>query len=372
MAITEAGVEDELAKEISGRFQVEVETDINKVYFKSDLSAVYEGNLSLRCMNRLILLLERSRFKNLDGLYPIVKRVDYGWLIEPKRTFRIEVRRRGTHPFTSLEAASKIGQAVIDGYASSTGRKLKVDLESPDVEFWALIKDDEVQFGVNTTGGSLHKRGYRIYQHPASIRTTLACGLIYLSEWRSSEPFLDPMCGGGTIPIEAALMARKVPLDAFGREFAFFNLKFFDEGEYGKVKAKLKGEASDGPFPIYGIDISRKYIAGARENAKSAGVRDTVEFILGDGLNLNVLNFEPRFIVVNPPYGVRLSCPSLKEFYFKMINSVKKASSKATIVAVTTATNEFKAAARRAGAQLVEERRTFHGEMPGSILKLRI
>lgn len=372
LAITEAGIEDVLAKEVYERFRVKVKTDVNKVYFRSGLNAVYEGNLSLRCMNKLILLLERASFRSLDDLYSMAEGIDYEWLMEPNQTFKVKVRRKGEHPFTSLEAASRIGQAIIDSYASSTGRKLKVNLKAPDVEFWALIKGDEAQIGVNTTGESLHKRRYRVYQHPASIKTTLACGLIYLSGWRFSEPFLDPMCGGGTIPIEAALMARNVPLDAFGRKFAFFDLKFFNEEDYAKAKAKLGKGTSSAASPIYGIDISRRHIIGAKENAKSAGVGDTVEFILGDGLNLNALKLEPKFIVVNPPYGVRLGCPALKEFYFRMIDSVRKASPKATIVAVTTAIKEFKAAARRAGAQLTEERRTFHGEAPGSIFKLEV
>lgn len=219
MATTISGLEDVASEEISKLLNTPVCPDKGRVFFETNLEGIYVANLLSRCLHRLFILLHSGVAQGLKDIYNQVKSLPFTEYIAPNQSFAIRAQRSGEHDFTSLDIASIAGKAVIDGYLEERGVRLRVDLNQPDVEIYVLLRDGELLVGINTTGESLHKRGYRVYDHPAAIKTTLASGMILLSGWKPEEVFLDPMCGGATIPIEAALMARRVPNNAFGRKF---------------------------------------------------------------------------------------------------------------------------------------------------------
>jgi len=300
------GLEDIVAMEIEGLTGARCEVDVNKVFFKGDIELIPKLNYLSRCANRIFILLLRERFEGLNDIYSCSRSISLLDYVEPDQTFAVRATRHGTHNFTSLDVARVVGQAIIDSYLDEKGSRLKVDLESPDIEVQALVRGDEIILGINTSGESLAKRGYRVYQHPAPIKPTIACCLIMLSGWRSDSSLLDPMCGGGTIPIEAALMARNVPPGGFRKNFAFEKFRFLDPSAFLRVKEDASNCVNREKYEIIGIEKYKKHVEGAKMNAKSAGVLDTVKIVHADATKWD---YEPKpdFIVTNPPYGLRIA-----------------------------------------------------------------
>lgn len=204
IATTNQGLEDIVAEEINESFQIKAYPGIGLVKFEGEFDLIYKVNLKCRTIHKLILLLHETKFKDLNDLYKEVKSIDFSEYIKRDHSFAVRTERIGLHNFTSIDASAIIGKAIIDSYKEIKGIRLKVNLDNPDIEFYCRIKHNEFLIGINTTGESLHKRGYRVYNHPASLKTTLACSMIKISEWKGREILLDPMCGGGTIPIETA------------------------------------------------------------------------------------------------------------------------------------------------------------------------
>ncbi|RLG47958.1 MAG: class I SAM-dependent RNA methyltransferase [Thermoproteota archaeon] len=300
------GLEDIVAREIEGLTGTRCEVDINKVFFSGDLELIPKLNYLSRCANRIFILLLRERFEDINDIYSHSRSISLSDYVEPDQTFAVRATRHGFHDFTSLDVARVVGQAIIDSYLDERGSRLKVNLENPDVEVQALVRDDELILGFNTSGEALAKRGYRVYQHPAPIKPTIACCLLILSGWRPSSSLLDPMCGGGTIPIEAALMARNIPPGSFRRNFAFEKFRFLDPSLFLEVKEEASVHVNTEKYEITGIEKYKNHVNGAIMNAKSAGVIDTVKIIQADATKWDYKP-KPEFIVTNPPYGLRIA-----------------------------------------------------------------
>lgn len=367
MATTVQGLEDVVAEEIEELIEKKTYPERGRVEFEGALREMYRVNLRSRCANRVFLILEKERVENLEEIYRVARDVDYTQIISENQSFAVRAKRVGEHKFRSPDIASEVGRAVIDSFRDSTGERLKVNLDEPDVEIYALLRDDELIISVNTTGESLHKRGYRKYQHHAPIKPTLGASLIRMSGWTPSEPLLDPMCGSGTIPIEAALMALRVKNQ---RDFAFKRLKIHDEELFREeLEKEFQSEISG---RIVGMDISPKNVEGARKNAEFAGVLDKIEFLEGDAKRLeDFIDFSPKFVVVNPPYGIRSSRKgAIKELYEKFMYSLEKISDYTTLVLITAAEREFRETLEKVRANEVEERFVLYGDLPARVFKV--
>jgi tRNA (guanine6-N2)-methyltransferase len=207
----------------------------------------------------------------------------------------------GEHGFTSVDVARVAGQAVIDAYLEAKGTRLKVDLTSPDVVVCVEIRYDRCYVGIDTTGESLHRRGYRVYQHPASLKPSIAYALIRIAEWNAGESLLDPFCGSGTICIEAARFAWRMPNLLRKDTFLFWKLPFLPLEEFRDMILNLDRRIKKGELSIRGCDISPKHIEGAKQNASKADVK--VSFYICDATEVE-LNCDK--LIANPPYGLRL------------------------------------------------------------------
>jgi tRNA (guanine6-N2)-methyltransferase len=372
MATTITGFEDVSAKEVKELLGVKVRCDYGRIFFESGLDAIYRVNLLGRCIHKLFLVLEKTKFQSLNDIYKQTKNIDFRWIINPNQTFAVRAERYGEHPFTSMDVASKVGQAIIDSYKDSTGKRLKVNLKNPDVELYAFVRFDEFILALNTTGESLHRRGYRVYQHPAALKTSLACCMLRYGGWFSSQPLLDPMCGGGTIPIEAALIVKQKTLDSFGREFAFKKLKLFDENLYTKTRESLTLKDVKVKPKIFGVEVSPKHLEGAKLNASSAGVAEDVVFVLGDATKLSkyLKDFKPEFVAVNLPYGIRSSRKKvLERLYKEFLASLRDVTDRAILVALTSAKEYFKKALEVVGFGEIGEKEVMHGNLKVTVFK---
>ncbi len=300
------------------------------IRFKGTLKDCITLNYVSRSLHRIILLLVKGTFQKLDEIYKMVRSFSFTDIIQQEQSLAVRAQRHGTHDFTSLDVASKVGQAVIDSYLDEKKIRLKVNLNEPDVILRAYVVDDFFFLGVDTTGDeSLHRRGYRVYQHPAPLKPTIAYSLVRLSRWKSEESFIDPMCGSGTIPIEAVRYAWKVP-SGFSRKsgYAFQKLKFFDQQEFQRIKDEFDSNIQKFKVDVHGCDLFRKHVEGAKLNAKEAGV--DVNFFVGDATKVN-LDYD--VIVTNPPYGLRIASKKvLDKLYRGFAENLLKSSWKKLVV----------------------------------------
>ena len=155
-ATVSPGIEDVASKEVEEIIGCKAIPDVGKVFFEADAKSVYILNLKGSTLNKVMIQLCRENFAELDDLYRLAKKIDYAWIIEANQSFAVRSKRVGTHNFTSLDVARVVGQAIIDSYLEAYGKRLKVNLDAPDVEFHTLVRNQEFILGVNTTGISLH------------------------------------------------------------------------------------------------------------------------------------------------------------------------------------------------------------------------
>jgi len=324
-ATTFKGLEEALAGEIAGLGGEEISAGTGSVAFSGNMELCYRSNLWLRTANRVVLLLAEFPAPTPAALYEGVRSIPWPDLFSPDRTIAVDATVRDSGITHSHFAAQKTKDALADRFRETAGRRPDVDVKSPEVRIVVRIVRDECAVSLDTSGESLNRRGYRSNPSEASLKETLAAGLLLLAGWQGDEPLIDPACGAGTIPIEAALLAGNIAPGSFGRSFGFQRLHGFDRKRWEALLTEAR-EAARRPPPvrIEGSDIAPAVVAGAMKNAKAAKVLERVLFNARAIRNLDP-GAGPGTILCNPPYGVRL--PAGKEaegFYREMGEALKK------------------------------------------------
>jgi len=374
-ATTVIGLEDIAAMEVERLLGFKAEQDVGRILFEGKVSDIYMLNLKARTINKLFIQLCRSNFESLDKIYRIARNLDYTWIIDPQQSFAVRTERIGMHDFTSMDVSRAVGQAIIDSYMNTVGKRLKVNLDEPDVEVYCLVRNDEFLMGVNTTGASLHKRHYRVYSHPAALKPTIASAMLKIGGWPQNNRLIDPMCGGATIPIEAALEAKGIPPGKWREDFAFLKLKICSRDDYEKLKAEeTGGRRLEKGFTIFAMEKFAKHMEGGIENAKKAGVYEAINFKIGDATRIEDypdVNFD--LVVVNPPYGLRANPKEgVRKLYEKFLQALKNRLTGSTLVLITAASKRFREVAENAGMAVMDERKVWHGELLTSIFTCKI
>ena len=374
-ATTVIGLEDVASKEVESLTGARAEPDVGRIAFEGSLEDVYRLNLKASTINKVFIELCRSTFEGLNDIYRLAKSLDYTWILDAQQTFAIRSERIGVHNFTSMDVSRVAGQAVIDSFANATGKRLKVNLDEPDVEIYCLVRNSDFIMGVNTTGVSLHKRGYRVYSHPAALKPTIASAMLRIGGWTQVKSLIDPMCGGATIPIEAALEASGIPPNHLRKDFAFLKLKICSQKDFEEVRAETLAKRKEkGAYAIYAMEKFAKHMQGGIENAKKAGVQEAIKFKIGDATNPRDYP-EEKFdlIVVNPPYGLRANPKEgVRRLYESFLKALKAKSPEATLVIITAASKRFREAAENAGITIIEDRKIWHGELLTSIFTCKL
>ncbi|MHA1754094.1 MAG: tRNA (guanine(6)-N2)-methyltransferase [Candidatus Odinarchaeia archaeon] len=341
---------------------------VGKVFLEGDIDSIYCLNLKSRILNKIFIKLAQQEFENLDEIYSIARRLDYTEYIKPQMSFAVTTERVGGHDFTSIDVSRVVGQAVIDSYRHSKGIRLKVDLDDPDINIYCLVRDKEFLIGLNTTGYSLHKRSYRVYNHPAALKPNIASAMINIVNWKPEKTFVDPMCGGGTIPIEACLKALNIPPNLDRETFNFLKLDFFEPSEFNELKAKFSSQIKDLKTDIYGIEKFPHYFKGGLRNLEEAKLVNYVKLILGDGTNVKFYPKDTEFIVVNPPYGLRLKPKEkIENLYDRFLKCVKKIGLGIKLCVITASKRKFKEATYRNDIEIIDELIVYHGTLLSTI-----
>lgn len=324
VAKTFAGLEHLLAHELVAIGADDIDVHTRSVSFTGDKSIMYKANYLTRTSLRILKEIARFNVTGQVSLYEGVKNIDWSQYLNVDQTFAIDsFCNQG--PFNNTMFISlKAKDAIVDQFREKFNKRPSIDKDYAQVRIDIHIYKEECVILLDSSGTSLHKRGYRINQVAAPLKESLAAGLIMLSGWDKKSTFIDGMTGSGTFAIEAALMAKNVPAGYFRKEFGFENWIDFDRDLWNQIV--IEGEKQIVPLEckIIGLDTNREAVKIARENTKEAGLRGEVEI-----LNESFFNYtppeEPGTVFLNPPYGERLEMgDDMIGFYKEIGDALKK------------------------------------------------
>ena len=323
VAKTLQGLEPVLAKELHALGADEIEILKRAVAFRGDLELLYASNIYLRTALRILKPVYRFTAPNEEILYKKVKEFNWVELFNVDQTFSIESTVYSdiyTHTqFPSL----KMKDAIVDQFRDEFGKRPDVDRENPDIKFNLHIQQDHVTISLDSSGETLHKRGYKNLTHDAPMSEVLAAGLILLTGWDQKELFYDPMCGSGTLPIEAASIVNKIAPGLIRSDFGFKHWKDFDAGLYKQLILQAASQVKTSGTKIIGSDISGRSVEMAIFHAKQAKLTDNINFFTKD-FHETEPPAQKGTIIINPPYGERLKQEQINEFYKAIGNTLKQ------------------------------------------------
>lgn len=357
-ALTSRGLVDALRDELAELGAKELVKEPGGVFFDGNWSVVMRANLRLRTATRIVKpILSFPAYKNED-LYGNIRKFDFTKLIDNDGTLAVEASVRDCAFKDQRFVAMKVKDAIVDQFREKTGARPSVDTENPDLIVVIRGFKNNFEVSLDTSGEALFKRGYRVATGDAPIKEHVAAGLLKLAEWDGSTAIVDPMCGSGTILIEAAMMAKKMAPGTLRKSFGFMKWKGYDrtvfereldaaleleEQTTEKLMARLKAERAKDLAAIgepagsmardedgtrvkplfYGYDIDAKVIKAAKDNAREAGVDDICIF-RRHAMETLEAPVEKGFLITNPPYGERLgSKEALKDTYKDLAFTLK-------------------------------------------------
>lgn len=323
VAKTQQGLEEVLAEELRNLGADEVEPGLRMVSFRGDLETLYRANFCCRTALRILKPFYKFFASSTEELYEMAKEYDWSMILDPDKSFAVDTVAYSEEFTHSRYATYRIKDAISDWFRDRYGDKRpRVSTTDPDIIINLHISGNRVTLSLDSSGESLHKRGYRVAQTEAPINEVLAAGIILQSGWRGDTPFIDPMCGSGTFLIEAALIAANINPGIFRSHFAFEKWEDFNSDIFDKIYNDDSGE-KEITVPIIGADISPKAIAVAEKNIKSARLHKNIELRVSD---LSQWEDAPTngVIITNPPYGERLNPEHLDDLYALLGQKLKQ------------------------------------------------
>jgi len=322
IAKTFFGFEEILAKELQLLGAQEVEIGTRAVSFKGDKGFMYKANLSLRTALKILKPIYYFKATNDQNLYKGIQGIDWSKYIGENQTFVIDTTIHSDNFKHSQFVSQKAKDAIVDQFREKTGQRPSIDKDFPDLRINIHIDRDQVSVALDTSGASLHHRGYRTATNIAPINEVLAAGMLLLSGWDGSSDFLDPMCGSGTLLAEAAMIACNIPANINRKEFAFEKWNDWDNDLFDQIIDALMKRTKEFHHTIIGYDKAPSAVQKAKDNIRNANLDDYVSIIQGDFFESKKENTGPLHMVFNPPYGERLTI-ELERFYREIGDTLK-------------------------------------------------
>ncbi|MBH0200891.1 MAG: class I SAM-dependent RNA methyltransferase [Nitrospira sp.] len=294
------------------------------VGFRAPWSTLYQVNLNSHIASRVLWEVGQSPYRTEHDVYRAAYALPWSEWFTPAQTIKVKVSARRC-PLPSLDFLTlRIKDAVCDTFAAARQRRPNVDTERPHIKLDAFLDPSTVTFYIDTSGEPLFKRGHRTGSVEAPLRENLAAGILRLASWTPNDILLDPMCGSGTIPLEAALMARRIA-PGISRTFGFERLLVHDAPRWNHLREAARAkQAAQAPAAIYASDRDPAMVKIAQRMFQGADVAPAIQLKQSDILNLDA-PADTGVMVINPPYGVRLSRPDeLESFYPKLGDWLKQ------------------------------------------------
>lgn len=314
IAKTFQGLEEVLAQELTELGANDIQIGRRMVSFTGDKAMMYRANFCLRTAVRILKPIATFEAHDADEVYEAVKRLAWEDYLDVRTTFAIDTTIFGEAFPHSKFVAYRVKDAICDRFNEREGKRPSISVSAPDVKLNIHIADTQCTLSLDSSGESLHQRGYRVATVEAPINEVLAAGILKLSGWTPDKPLTDPFCGSGTIVVEAALMARGINPGIYRKSFGFEKWKDFDADLLESIYNDDSGER-EFEGKIVAADISKPALDAARANAKSAGVADLIAFRQQDFREFTQPEGDAGYIVTNPPYGVRLTPPAILDLY---------------------------------------------------------
>ena len=321
IAKTLYGLEPVLATELKQLGAQHIKELNRAVSFEGDQALLYKANLWCRTALKILVPISNFRARDEEFLYRGIKRIRWENYLDVADTFAIDAKVHSDHFNHSKYVALKCKDAIVDRFREQKGNRPSVDVEDPALRIHIHVSRDRVSVSLDSSGAPLYKRGYRTNGRIAPINESLAAGMLLLAGYSGEKPFLDPMCGSGTLPIEAALIAKnRAP--GMLRDFGFMDWNDFDRDLWEEIRDEALQNERQAAQPILGRDHSYRAVESAEDHAHNAGVADLVTFEKGK-LEDYSPGFEGGLMVCNPPYGERLEVDDLGELYGMMGTRMK-------------------------------------------------
>ena len=316
IAKTFQGLEPVLAGELTDLGANNIQIGRRMVSFTGNQEMMYRANFALRTAIRVLKPIKHFKAESADEVYDAVKSIDWNQYLNNETSFAVDSVVFSKEFRHSKFVAYKVKDAIVDYFREKTGTRPNISVTNPDLRLNIHIAEYDCTLSLDSSGESLHRRGYRQEAVEAPLNEVLAAAMILMTGWRGECDLIDPMCGSGTIAIEAALIARGMAPGLFRKEYAFEKWPDFDEVLFDRI---YNDESNEREFThkIYGYDINRNAVEIATHNVKAAGLTKDIEIIQQDFHQFKQPK-EKSIIITNPPYGERISTPDLLGLY-KMI-----------------------------------------------------
>lgn len=364
IAKTLYGLEKVLAEELISLGASDVKEANRAVLFNGDKRLLYKINYCSRSALSVLMPVADFRIRSKDDLYKGGLKIEWERYLDPDGTFAIVSVVNSSHFSHSGYAALLLKDSVADYFRGRTGRRPSVDTGNPDLLINLHVSNDLVTISLDSSVVPLFKRGYRQEHSVAPMNEVLAAGILMLSGWKASTVLTDPMCGSGTMPIEAGLMARKIPPGKFRSFFGFERWRDFDEEMFDNMKQAENSLIIPSPVKIYGSDISEAAIEQSGINIERAGLTDDIILETADFRNI-ASHGEGGYVFMNPPYGQRLLAGEVDELYSMMGTTLKHHFSGNTVLIITSNKESLK----YIGLKPKEKKTLFNGALECSLLK---
>lgn len=323
VAKTLFGFEEILTAELRALGAQNVTQGVRMVSFDGDKGFMYKANLSLRTALKILKPIKTFTVYNEESLYNGVKSIDWSEIFLANQTFAIDSTVNSEAFNNSLFVILKSKDAIVDQFREEFDKRPSIDKDHPDIRVHVHIQKEVCTVSLDTSGDSLHHRGYRTATNIAPINEVLAAGILLHSGWRGQTNFLDPMCGSGTLLVEAAMIACNIPPNINRREFAFEKWRDWDEDLFDKIEESLLNKIKDFPYQIIGYDKAPSAIRKSIDNIRNANLEEYITVEQKDFFNSEKTTQGPLHMVFNPPYGERLDI-DLERFYREIGDTLKQ------------------------------------------------
>ncbi len=316
IAKTFQGLEQILAEELTALGANNIQVGRRMVSYTGDKELLYRSNFQLRTAIRVLKPIKHFRATSADEVYEAIKAIDWTEYLSNETTFAVDSVVYSTEFRHSKFVAYKVKDAIVDQFREKTGNRPNIRVSNPDLQLHIHIAEYDCTLSLDSSGESLHRRGYRQEAVEAPLNEVLAAGIILMTGWRGETDFIDPMCGSGTLPIEATLIARNMAPGLFRKGYAFEKWSDFDAELFENI---YNDDSQERPFEhhVYGYDNNRKAVEIATNNVKAAGLTGDITIQFQDFKDFTQ-PAEKSIMVTNPPYGERIKPEDLLGLY-KMI-----------------------------------------------------
>lgn len=365
VAKTLFGLEEILAQELKTLGAQAVKIGVRNVQFVGDTGFMYKANLCLRTALRILKPIHRSNISKIDDVYQAMHDIAWEEIMNENSTFAIRATVMTSDTHNTMYVALKAKDGLVDRLRNRLGTRPNVDKDFPDFSIHLYVTDRIVEVSLDSSGTSLHQRGYRSATNIAPINEVLAAGILMLSGWRGDTDFLDPMCGSGTLLIEAAMIACNIPPNLNRKEFAFQKWSDWDNDLYEKIEESALNKTRSFDYTITGYDKAPSAIRKSEQNISNANLDDFIKIERQDFFRTEKEDPDKSLhVLFNPPYGERL--PIDVDVFYSRIGDTLKQSYPGSQAWLITANME---ALKFVGLRPSRRIKVFNGKLESKLVK---